>query len=647
VAPYATPLTLASTGINDRIYYKSFGASPNQFFVVEWYHVVYGDDSFTYEIVLYENGDIDFNYQTISIGGSEYYCGISGIENMTGEDGLNNIDYCDLPTSSTSIHFTRPTSLARVKLTPSQQSKFLRTTDEFADFSVTVNNTGDLGSDLYDITSFSFSPWPISYFESDGVTPLTDTGGNSNPDTGVITQGGEKEIIIRVDLPDPLTVGMGRDFSITFTSSLNTGRGNTILLGMAVPYKFAQVFMGMDTRTENINLIQPFAGITKEISDNDEFGSSPAIVETGDGFFLAWSRSIWHGTYWTGEIITKLVDHAGFTLRDGLKLTDHSSAVSDVYDGNQAVAVAPNGMIGVMWSRTQKNGLGQTNSNLYLATFDQAGLLASGPTNLTGNTNYGFLDTTYNVPFYYHPQIAATDDNRFILSWQHAFETLDGEVSDIYYSIRETDNSILVNPTKLTNDTAGGLSYRFPSLTDLTGNRFLISYAYDYITYAVLSSSGSIVKVPPPLTYPGEISDAVQLSTGNIVLAFEQYVPTYYGYLTSFALLDGSLYGLINYYSPFNEYTTGEWGISLAADQAGNAIIVTYEDRYPTRRMYYSLFNGTGTYKTVMYEMDPAGFDINTNGYSITSYSWTPAEGVDLAVKSQELILGKDTHVSS
>jgi hypothetical protein len=58
IAPYATPLNLASSGPADRVYYKSGGAAPDRYFVVEWYQVRMEDEVYTFELVLHENGDV-------------------------------------------------------------------------------------------------------------------------------------------------------------------------------------------------------------------------------------------------------------------------------------------------------------------------------------------------------------------------------------------------------------------------------------------------------------------------------------------------------------------------------------------------------------------------------------------------------------
>jgi hypothetical protein len=57
-------------------------------------------------------------------------------------------------------------------------------------FQLTVTNIGQAGSDTYDLTSVSNSQdWTVTFYSSDGKTPLADTDQNGTVDTGVLAQG--------------------------------------------------------------------------------------------------------------------------------------------------------------------------------------------------------------------------------------------------------------------------------------------------------------------------------------------------------------------------------------------------------------------------------------------------------------------------
>jgi uncharacterized repeat protein (TIGR01451 family) len=76
-------------------------------------------------------------------------------------------------------------------------------------FTNTLTNTGN-GTDVFDIT-LGGSTFPagasFTLFQSDGVTPLTDTNGNGTPDSGPLGAGVATTIVLRVSLPPGATGG--------------------------------------------------------------------------------------------------------------------------------------------------------------------------------------------------------------------------------------------------------------------------------------------------------------------------------------------------------------------------------------------------------------------------------------------------------
>ncbi len=76
-------------------------------------------------------------------------------------------------------------------------------------FSNMVTNTGN-GTDRFDIT-FGFSTFPggtgYALYQSDGVTPLTDTNANGTPDTGPLAPGVGYNVVLRVTLAPTATGG--------------------------------------------------------------------------------------------------------------------------------------------------------------------------------------------------------------------------------------------------------------------------------------------------------------------------------------------------------------------------------------------------------------------------------------------------------
>jgi uncharacterized repeat protein (TIGR01451 family) len=73
----------------------------------------------------------------------------------------------------------------------------------------TLTNTGN-GTDAFDVTlGASTFPPGTGYvlYQSDGVTPLTDSNGNGTPDTGPVLAGGVRTVVLQVTLPPAATGG--------------------------------------------------------------------------------------------------------------------------------------------------------------------------------------------------------------------------------------------------------------------------------------------------------------------------------------------------------------------------------------------------------------------------------------------------------
>jgi len=109
-------------------------------------------------------------------------------------------------------------------------------------FTNTLTNTGN-GSDVFDITLGGVSfPVGTSFqlFQSDGVTPLNDSNGNSTADTGPLAAGASTTVILHATLPPSVTGGGAYQVQKTATSAsdplqtavatdvLTTIAGNTV-----------------------------------------------------------------------------------------------------------------------------------------------------------------------------------------------------------------------------------------------------------------------------------------------------------------------------------------------------------------------------------------------------------------------------------
>ena len=123
IAPHWAPVDR----VNGFVRYLRGGSSPNRWFLVGWNRVGSGDaaEEYTFEVILYENGNILFQYREMNVTGS-YYCQASGIEDNLGLDGLSITDFCRTVAANHAVRITRPAPAARVKIFPQYQGKLTR-----------------------------------------------------------------------------------------------------------------------------------------------------------------------------------------------------------------------------------------------------------------------------------------------------------------------------------------------------------------------------------------------------------------------------------------------------------------------------------------------------------------------------------------
>jgi hypothetical protein len=645
IAPYWAPLRL----VNGYIRYLTGGEAPNRYFVAEWNRVGSNDTlgvaEYTFEVILHENGDIIFQYQTMTYSPSSYWCQASGIEDSQGIDGLAVTTYCSKVNSNHAVRISRPAPTGRVNITPLSQGRFTRT-GETVYFPIPVRNNGELGVDTYDLfPTGSF----VSLYAPGGTALLTDTDGDGAIDTGPINQGATVTIIAYMQAPNGVSVGYNQTAMVTVRSSLNLSSSKTARLQTAIPASFAQVYQDGADGSMNLYLVQPGGQQTRRTSNPGTYGSNVSVAETPFGNFIhVWSKGRCLGTNcspYTQEIEYTLLNKFGETIHGVSKLTDNSSATVSTYDQNTAVAVAPDGRIGIVWRHyayQYVNNTSQYNYNIFFAVLDASGNISTAPINLTNNSNWGSSNPP-EAPGLYSPQITATGDNRFLLAWENYYRISgctvnDCSIDDIYYSIRDTNGNEVKGITQFTNDTTGTTydGYWAANLTTLTGNRALLSWARSSngdIYYAVLDSVGNLVKEKTNLVNDGSSSnpydrnpDAVQLSNGKIVVGWTASSSTPY---IRFAVLDpdyNRIAGPTSLYNPAG--LSGNDYVSIAADRSRNAIL-TWMDSTSWRNLYYALVNGNGdivTQPMIFRSAQSQTSSIETSfmGYGNTSYSSIP-----------------------
>jgi hypothetical protein len=579
IAPYWNDLTVSSGYNNGAIYILNGGTTPNRYFVIEWKNVTDccqtgATDYKTFEAILFENGNIKFQYQILN----GYLESASvGIEDALGLDGLQILRQQPGLSNGKVYYITYPPPSARVSVFPTSAGAF-GAPGAVVQFTQTIRNTGELGSDTYDL--FPTSAWPMMLYDQDGTTPLTDTGS--------IAQGSSKTIVVKVTVPATATLGQSNNGQLIVQSSVDTGKSKTLSLQAAVPAEFAQSY------TQNYS---PYAGFYHPANQTVrhttvDSGYAPAIATTPDGKVIqVWSEyrtnSNGKGVY---ELYYAMFDRWGNVVRAPARITDNSSATTNAYDYTPAVAVAPNGNVGIVWYRYNYNSSNsQYNYNIYLMILNGSGGIVT-TVNLTSNSLWG-TSNAVNVPRFYYPNIAATTDNRFAMAWTRRIYTGSTYQYTTWYAVQDTNGNQIKAATQFSGDTR---SY-YPNLTPLVdGSVFLSQYASGNISYGRLDSSGNILTGLTLLSSGGNLySDAIQMPNGNIVLVW-----SYYGDWIRYAVLNSSL-GIVIAVTDLPQISSiGDDNPSVT--RFGNRAVITWNDACCNYNpnLYYALLDGVGNLLT-------------------------------------------------
>ena len=241
-----------------------------------------------------------------------YYCQASGIEDATGLDGLSTSPWCEQVAPNHAVRITRPAPAARVALTPLAQGAF-GAAGTIVQFNQAVRNTGEFGTDTYDLTVNS--PWPTTLYHADGSAPLADTDGDGTPDTGPVSQGSSTTIVVKTVLPDGAAVGASNEAHVTAISSRNPAKMKTASFQAGVPALFAQTYS--QSGRPKVGFYRPDQQATRQTTDQS--GYSPAVATAPDGTIVqVWNqgRSIGDNRY-VYELYYAVLDNRGNVIRPG------------------------------------------------------------------------------------------------------------------------------------------------------------------------------------------------------------------------------------------------------------------------------------------------------------------------------------------
>jgi hypothetical protein len=600
IAPFWDDLVVGAPDNSGGVFLERGGVEPARYLVVEWRDVTtyFGSDPFTFQVILFEGGNITVQLQ--SLPGS-YYSTV-GIENSLGDDGLE-YHFANAGLSVPKVvQFYYPFEpTPRVSVSPRRTGKFAGTAAN-TNFPIHLTNIGTAGTDAYNL--FVSSAWAANLYQDGCVTPLTDTNGDSTIDTGPLAQGASMTICVSFTTPPGATVGDNNPAIMIVSSTIDSTRAKDVFLSMTVSAPFVQVLEDYVNAANAFQINGPQGPTTNYVTDDFYFANGLATMRLPDGRYVyVWRKP--DGNYPDSH------SNIEFTLLNGdgsfsLPVTEitNNSGTGQTYDYDPAVAVAPNGNIGVTWYRwIVDNSTGLFNYNMYFAMLSDEGAILYPPTRVTDNDVFGLFDDL-DVPHYFSPAIAATNDNRFIVAWQD-FRS-DGNtifMNDIWRAERETDGASLIAPTQVT---FAGNSVE-PILNSLTGNDAILTYLSGLnVSYIVVNSSGIL---SAPQAIPGATSfagaDAVMLPNGSTAIAW-----TGLGSEVGYAMLDAAYNVAVPAVFATNPNSIDNRDMSVTFDSS-NRVIMTWADEdgdIPTH-LFYALANDTGSFIT-----QPQTFLLSTIG---------------------------------
>ena len=348
INPYSTPLDLASSGRKGRVFYLAGGTAPNRYFAIAWNEVgVSGeDDLYTFEVVLHENGTIDFQYKTMLYNTDNgYYCGYAGIEDADGLVGLSSHGTCDPIASNSAVRFYRPQPTGRVSISPRGQGAFTKA-GASESFRVTATNIGELGADSYKVALTS--TWPAEVTHADG-SPLADTDSDGAVDTGPIGQGSRMDLVVHVQTPAFVSVADNNSAVLNFTSTRNPSWQRSTVLRTAVPAPFAQAYEDYSGYGVRVDLADPQGSRINRLSqDPTTSGSTIAALPNG-GHVVAWGQrfgSSWHLRY-------VLLDKDSVPTSPVRSLLRPDGSPPGGASARWQLTVAPDGVIGIVWRQQE------------------------------------------------------------------------------------------------------------------------------------------------------------------------------------------------------------------------------------------------------------------------------------------------------
>ncbi len=592
IAAYWDDLRL--DGTNSKVMVQYFDA-PDRHLTIEWYQVLRlgGTGHLTFQVQLFENGDIHIQYQDLSANLDQETV---GMEDVHGVDGLTYLFNSSGLSTSKAVHIIRPAQDYRAKLYPIRRSGL--TLHSQADFSLTLRNTGELGADTYNLSYTPNDPdWKVDFYNADG-SPLDDSNSDGTPDIGPIPQGSEAGIKVHTSTTRE-DVGANFPLQVKAASTGNSNRQAVASILVAIPAPFAQIYL--DTGVGELQLLWNNSLSIKPVIEGQFTGNSLAFTGIPNGnYFYFWEKNGPPSPdFWYTNLEYTVLNWRGAVVKTVTGLADNASQGVSTEDRSLYLAGADNGRVGAIWVREQISTSQKTNANIYFSLLDENGNKILSPVNLTHNTGW-IGESDYDIPTFYSPLVVALENNHYLAAWVESRTFATGETSDILLASFDQDGVQVGSVHKLTNSTTDTVQYYSPSLTNLHPGRALLTFTAsgksDVISqFVILDQNGDPLAAPAAI--PGGIGfqmDSIQLTSGPVLLA---WCVTGSGKL-QFTLMNPTTYAFL----PAPIEITSTMGrtpknVSVTRDASGHGIL-TWVEQENKNFLAYALIDDQGSLLT-------------------------------------------------
>lgn len=605
-----------------RVRYLNGTDANGNFIVIEWNKVAKlgTQDFLTFQVVLYQNGNVLLQYQTLTGNLTQ---ATVGIEDADGVDGTLVLYNAAGLSAGQAILFTRPAAGARGKLAPAFNSAFTQGGSVRIPF--TLVNTAESNTDIYDFSTLILqgaTNWQLQILTQNG-TPIRDTNANSTLDSGTLPSGQRKNFLLEFTAPANAIPGDFVRVQVQARSAQSNQTASTTIQA-AVPAPFAQAFfngqLGLNTA-----FIWQHNQITRKPTEQQFTGSNLGITALpNQQYVYTWERNqLLPGAIAITNLEFVHLNRFGFPSTQIYRITDNQAASLETEDRYLSLTPLSENTVAGVWKRTKADtiaGQRKINENVYLSIFDTSGNILLPQVNLTQNDLWrGQSD--FNIPYFFLPKIApSTQTNgRLLLVWAEERLTAQGSQSDIFYALLTQTGQVVKPATKLTNSSPLTNRYNNPAVLPLPNGRFFLAYnlypliGESQLAYAVLDETGNLLQAQTNLIGSTQAlsPDVEQLSSGEIFMGWHTSPENHIGFVSLNPQTYVPLHSPTLVDTPKNR-APGE--VAVTHDTNGHGIITWYEVEQ-SDYLSYLLADSSGNLVTppMIYRF---GYGDNPNIYS-------------------------------